>query len=96
MVATSINPKDWVHVETPTEGHLGEIIKAIVQEVDNFQRGSDVVKNQTFIDSAFAFPLDLIAALVGLERWGFVVELTHGCILLKTKLINLLKMRSIG
>ena len=68
MAAVSTKSTDWIHVETPEHGPIGEIIKAIANEIDNWTRGTEVVKDSIKVDYAGGLSLDAVGVLVDVYR----------------------------
>ena len=68
MSSVAVNTKDWVHIPTPTHGSLGELVRSIVQEVQNFERIGTVTKDSLYVNSAAGISLDAIGAIFNLER----------------------------
>lgn len=68
MAVVSIKSTDWIHVETPEHGPIGEIIRAIANEIDNWTRGTEVIKDSIKVDNAGGLSLDAVGVLLDIYR----------------------------
>lgn len=68
MSTVSTKPADWIHVETGEYGPIGEIIKAIVNEINALNEGLDEVKKSFQVDNSYGLSLDAVGALVNVYR----------------------------